>query len=376
MVEFQNQQLKMFNLHLIEPTLFDQTGHGFSYNSSIIKANNDLFNIHVWLDKKGDKLFANTPCTSHPYFYRRLRRLQKMILYYKLLITDSIIYICTAELTDLVILTYLHKIVTVKAKVFLHFHQFNQKKNKLKTLQKIAQANYNFYIFTPTNKLTALFQIHGFKNCNTIHCPSYIRSNTSSNSIKKFEKVIYAGAARKDKGFPEIVELVCYLKKTEVNLPITIQISPPNSGRYDQESQLAIQKLEALPQDNITLLRATLDQAQYQALFVNSICLLIYDVNSYHDKFSGVLLDACYAGCPIITVANTWMGETVNRFNAGITVTNRNPETILNAINSIQQSYFLYSNNADHAATILSCEHDPKNTLLAIKYFYTLGSSY
>lgn len=367
MAEPLKQQLKMLNLHLIEPTLFDQTGHGYSYNSSIIKANNNLFNIHVWLDKRGDKLFTNDPCSLHPYFYRRLRRLQKIVLYYKLLTTNCIIYICTAELTDLVILAWLHKILPIKAKVFLHFHQFNQKQKKLTTLQKIAQANYNFYIFTPTNKLTSIFQTSGFKNCKTVHCPSYIKNNKLANSDKIFEKLLYAGAARTDKGFPEVVNLVCYTKKIGINLPITIQISPPNSGRYDQNSQLAIQRLKSMPQDNLTLHTETLEQAKYQALFANSICLLIYDANSYHNKFSGVVLDACYAGCPIITVANTWLGDTINRFNAGITITNRNPETIINAINTIQKNYSLYSKNADHAATILSNEHDPINTLLAIK---------
>lgn len=109
-----------------------------------------------------------------------------------------------------------------------------------------------------------------------------------------------------------------------------------------------------------------LAQTQYQALFTNAICLLIYDINNYHDKFSGVVLDACYAGCPIITVANTWMGDTVNRFNAGIVLNNCTPAHILTAVKTIQQNYSFYASNADQAAITLAKEHDPKNTLFDI----------
>ena len=356
----------MRNLHLIEPTLFDQTGHGFSYNSSIIKANNSWFNMHIWLDKRGSKLFADLDCISHPYFYRRLRRLQKIVLYYKLLTTDSVVFICTTELTDLIIINWLYKILSVKAKVFLHFHQFNIKKKKLNILQKIAKTNPDFYIFTTTAKLTAVFQAQGFKKCRTIHCPSFIRNDITVNATKKFEKVIYAGAARKDKGFAAVVDFVGYIKKIEEDLPFAIQISPPNSGRYDQISQIAIQKLETLPQDNLTLYKTTLEQTKYQALFVNAICLMIYDSDSYYNKFSGVLLDAFYAGCPIVTTPGSYMEDVINRFKAGIIITDRNPETILNAINTIKNNYIFYSNNVNHAATILAKEHDPKNTLLAV----------
>jgi glycosyltransferase involved in cell wall biosynthesis len=261
----------------------------------------------------------------------------------------------------------LQKIIKTKAQLFLHFHQFTKKNKKIQTLQKIAGKNNTFKIFTPTKKLTKIFQIAGFNNCQTIYCPSFTNNGVYAKTNRKFEKIIYAGAARKDKGFPEVIDLLCYLKKQDINLPFEIQISPPNSGRYDKETELAINKLNKLEKENIILHQTTLDQTQYQELFINSICLLIYDNNNYNDKFSGVTLDAFYAGCPIITVGNTWMGDTVKRFNAGIALENRSPKYIFNAINTIIQNYKQYSINAMHAATTLAKEHDPLNTLLAIQ---------
>ena len=69
----------MLKLHLIEPTLFDQTGHGFSYTSSLVQANNNLFNINVWLDTRGVDITKKLSCITHTYFYRKLRRIQKNI---------------------------------------------------------------------------------------------------------------------------------------------------------------------------------------------------------------------------------------------------------------------------------------------------------
>ena len=259
------------------------------------------------------------------------------------------------------------------AQIFLHFHQFTQSNKKLTTLTKIATENKTFYIFTPTNKLTNIFLSTGFQKCSTIPCPSFIRENIPPTNTRLFSKVLYAGAARKDKGFPEVVELICYTKKIGINLPFEIQISAPNSGRYDKDSQIALHKLKGLLKDNLFLHQQTLNHQQYQELFNNSICLLVYDVNNYHDKFSGVTLDAFYACCPIITVANTWMGDTVDRFKAGITLSTRDPKSILNAITIIQDNYEHYANNAERAALVLAKEHDPKNTLLAIQKQLTLS---
>ena len=366
-----NQPMDKPTLHLIEPTLFDQAGHCFSYTSSIISANAENldaeFAMHVWLAHNGKGLLDNFPCVAHLYFYRSIRRLQKILLYYKLLQQKTIIYICTAELVDLIIINWLLKVCTGQATVFFHFHQFKQTAKKLQALKKIATEQPSLHIITPTAKLTNIFQAAGFQNCLTVPCPSFPRPAELNQSVKKFSKVIYAGAARKDKGFPEIVTLVSHTKKIGIHMPFALQISPPNSGRYDYDSQMAINKLMALPKNDLTLHKKTLDKAQYQALFANAICLLIYDPTQYADKFSGVALDACYAACPIITVANTWMGDLVTRFKAGIALDNRRPEHILRAINVIKQNYAMYSENAALAATALADEHAPQNTIRAIQ---------
>lgn len=354
-------------LHLIEPTLFDQTGHGLSYVHSLIIANQEVgFSINVWLDRRGENLLDTHLCKPNMYFFRPLRQLQKLFLYFKLIKRPDIILIGTSELWDLKILICYVKLFNSKAKIFMHFHQFKQTATKIAALKKMAAAAENITILTPTEQLAQIFSINGFKDYKTIPCPVLEPPKQTLENSTKFSKVLYAGAARNDKGFTHIVKLLQYMQENNIKIPFEIQVSKPNSLRYDTETEQALQVLQTLNKNNLVLHTATLTQNQYSALFNNAICLLLYD-KSYKDKFSGVALDAFYAGCPIVTIANTWIGDTVTKYTAGIVLDNYDILNIHAAIETIIKNYSFYQANAQQAAKILSIEHDPKNTLLYIK---------
>lgn len=352
----------MLTLNLIEPTLYDQTGHSFSYVQSLIKANTD-FRIRVWLDRRGQKLLDGLSCTARPFFFRPLRQLQKVFLYRKLLAQPCAIFIGTSELWDLRILAYLSGKTRVKATVFLHFHQFRRTPKKLSILRRVATKTFNFHILAPTDKLLKVFKQHGFINYAVIPCPTYLPNLLKDQTPAQFKKVLYAGAARKDKGFPRVVQLIQYLRARHNNMVFEIQISPPSSQRYDNATQIALSQLQALPSMNLILHRETLGQERYLRLFRNSICLLLYDHKEYKDKFSGVTLDAFYAGCPIITAKNTWMGDVAERYGAGIALASYEIVNIQRAIETIISNYATYHANAKQAAQQLAAVHDPKNTL-------------
>ncbi len=354
-------------LNLIEPTLYDQTGHSYGYVMSLIKANSDCtFDMRVWLDRRGKHLLANTTSTAKAYFFRPLRQLQKLFLYLKLLRRTETIFISTTELWDLKILAFYSKYFTTKAKIVLHFHQFKQTHSKINALKKLALVATGFTILTPTDRLTNIFKTSGFNNCKTIACPTFSAPRNVNNNTAKFSKVLYAGAARRDKGFPTVINLLQHFRTQQNNIPFEIQVSAPNSQRYDEATQQALQLLETIPGNNLILHKATLDQSQYLDLFNNSICLLLYDKNDYSDKFSGVALDAFYAGCPIITVKNTWMGDTTEKYQAGIALDNYDNTIIQQAIENIIKNYAKFNHNAKCAAIELSAAHDPMNTLVAI----------
>lgn len=354
-------------LNLIEPTLFDQTGHSYGYVQSLIAANKDLeFDLNIWLDKRGKSLLENSSCKSHPYFYRPLRQVQKLFLYWKLNRRAEIIFISTTELWDLKILRFYSKYFKSRAKIVLHFHQFKQVPAKIKYLQQIAADCSNIEILVPTQKLADFFKAQGFTQCMVIPCPTFSPKRQVKNTVAQFNKILYAGAARRDKGFPTVVSLLQHFREQKNYLPFEIQVSAPNSQRYDSATQEALQSLHSINKNSLTLHKETLDQLQYLELFNNAICLLLYDQKEYKDKFSGIALDAFYAGCPIITAKNTWMGDTCEKYGAGIALDNYSNDGIQAAIDTIVNNYALYHNNAKQAAIELAKIHDPKNTLMYI----------
>jgi glycosyltransferase involved in cell wall biosynthesis len=367
----------MAELHIIEPTLADQTGHCHSYVQSLIEANQQLgHELHLWLDQRGTKLCRPQDCQSHPYFSRRLRKLQKFCCLRRLIRAQKVIFIPTAGRIDFVLLDWLlrKKLQKQRQPIFLHFHQFKISVKKIALLKKIAQQYKNFIILAPTQPLLNVFRENGFTHCELVPCPGYApQTDTNTHQENYFEKVIYAGAARSDKGFPELVKFVEYLAAQSQTLPLSIQVSPPHSGRYDEKSEKALQRLQQISLPNLTLYQQTLDKTAYQNLFHHAICLLIYDPISYRDKFSGVALDAFYAGCPVIVVSQTWAGEMTQRFQAGIVIADRDAKTIFQAVQKIRENYAFYQQNAKQASVVLQREHDPINTWRVIEKYLQIS---
>lgn len=355
-------------LHIVEPTLADQTGHCYGYVRSLVRANKQ-FDLHVWFDRRGRALFQRENCEAHPYFSRRLRKLQKVFCFHKLLKQEVVIFVPTAGRIDLMYLDWLLGKNQYDQKVFLHFHQFNATPEKMKLLREIAKRHPEFVVIASTRKLIHIFKEAGFNCCEYVPCPGYEANVKSSTSDVYFEKIIYAGAARVDKGFPLVVDLAEYLTQQAIWLPMELQISPPYSGHYDLATKQALLKLQRLSNQYLTLHRQTLNRQAYQNLFNHAISLLIYDRNSYHNKFSGVAFDAFSSGCPVVTVTDTWAGEIVQKFNAGVTIQDRSPATVYAALNQIQKDYPHYHKNALQAGKVLQKAHDPANTLAVIEKF-------
>lgn len=352
-------------INIIEPTLQDETGHCCGYVTTLLEsAANPELRLELWIGKKAKKLFRDS-ANIHPIFYRSIRKIQTFWLYYNLLKKQQIIFIPTAGSLDLIMLNWLAKNIK-QPKVFLHFHQFKINPKKSQLLTKVAQQHPEFHILAPTAKLLQIFSQAGFKNCHLTPCPTYQKEITNISCSHKFKNLLFAGAARKDKGFPEIASLVKYLAQNNESIPITLQISANHSGKYDTATQQALTQLEQISYSNLTLYRNSLSQREYQNLFTDAVCLQLYNNDFYADKFSGVTLDALFAGCPIITTNNTWIANTVTRFNAGIVITNTNPDTVFTAIKTIIADFATFQENAINAGKTLRIEHDPRYTLETI----------
>lgn len=357
----------MIALHIVEPTLADQAGHCYGYVQSLVRANEAFgFDLHLWLDRRGKGLLEGDACVIHPHFYRRWRKIQKFFCLRSLLKAKQALFIPTAGRIDLVYLDRLLGAKQYDQAVFLHFHQFKVTPKKRVMLRRIAKRHPEFVIMAPTEKLLSLFRSSGFERCEHVPCPGYEPRSGACEALGRCEKLIYAGAARADKGFSQVVDAVEHLMSQANPLPIELQVSPPASGRYDAASERALLKLRRLSYSSVTLHEQTLNREAYQRLFENAVCLLLYDVDFYRDKFSGVALDAFLAGSPVIAMVGTWAGDTVQKFNAGVALKDRSPQSVCSAVEWILDHCQHCRENAKRAGEALQKLHDPANTLAAI----------
>ncbi|MDD5028440.1 MAG: hypothetical protein PHH58_02900 [Rhodoferax sp.] len=184
--------------------------------------------------------------------------------------------------------------------------------------------------------------------------------------VTAFEHLLVAGAARMDKGFDRVADLVDYLAQTQAALPIWIQISATHQDAHSAQVRSQIARLKHSRYLHQTLIESTLSPPDYQALFAGGISLQPYSEVDFADRVSGVTLDALLAGCPVIVTANTWLGRMVVKHNAGIATSDLSPSGLHRAITRIANDYEAYSQRAVMAGAVLSQQHSAASMMRVI----------
>lgn len=352
-------------LHIIEPTLVDEAGHCYSFVASLCQAAGD-YPLAVWCGHNAVITLPQHIEIKH-YFFRALRRLQAFWLYRSLLRRPGRIFISTAGRTDLILLDLASSGKIAPHKVFLYVHWFKPSSSKRSQLKKIAQHNPELVILTPTISVYEEFRSAGFSHIQLVPYPITQRKAADQLSpVSEFSHLLFAGAARKDKGFSAIVDLVELLAEKGLRLPVTIQTSADHYNKYDDTT---LQDLKRLEECNYPLLRKqadTLLPPEYLGLFVGAICLQPYNRHDFADRISGITLDALSSGCPVITLQGTWMGGIVEHFQAGIVIDHSAPVEMLSAVQRIIADYDRYRLNALRAGASLQEQHSPNSLFKAL----------
>jgi hypothetical protein len=353
-------------IHIIEPTLMSETGHCYSFLTSLCKASKEL-PLCLWVNRNADVAFTGENVQVKRHFHSKIRRLQCFGLYKKLLEAPGKLFISTAGITDLILLNLASRGKIARGKVYLYFHWLNISDKKLAYLRKIARKQPNLMILAPTSTVINTFQEAGFENARLVPYPISEQIQHSKVEHNDFTGLLYAGAARQDKGISAVVDLVEYMCKLGLQISFRLQNSPDHRGKYDAVTKAEIQRLEKIPYPYLQLFPETLMPDEYASLFVGAICIQLYNASVFSDRISGVTLDALSAGSPIVTTAGTWTARMVQRFNAGVIIDSPEPEKTLSAIQEIIAEYTLYNKNAYKAGLILQQENSAKflfNTLV------------
>lgn len=122
-------------------------------------------------------------------------------------------------------------------------------------------------------------------------------------------RVVYLGAAREEKGFhllPDVIAAVLKKVKSEFRVEFVIQCSPQITG-YTAKIEAAVKKLQELSGDNVRLIKSQQSNSQYHSILENSdVVLCCYQEENYRVRGSGVATEAVAYGKTIIATPGTY----------------------------------------------------------------------
>lgn len=352
-------------INVVEPTLMSEAGHCYSFISALCRAGDESRTLCLWISRHAKLTFTGKNIHVRKYFFRKIRRLQSYFLYKKLLTMPGKLFVSTAGHTDLFLVDWASRGVVPPEKVYFYFHWFNVNDKKLASLKELARKQPNLKILGPMPSVVRAFQDAGFTNAHVVPYPISKQDVNHQAEPDKFRHLLYAGAARQDKGFSHVVDLIAYLHERGLQIPVMLQTSPDHFGKYDATTQADIQRLRAIAYPHLRLCPETLSTSEYADLFAGAICLQLYDLSGFSDKVSGVTLDAFSAGCPIVATAGTWTARTAQRFDAGVILDDVSPPQVLSAVQHVIAEYARYNKQARAAGKTLQ-EENSAETLFKV----------
>ena len=295
---------------------------------------------------------------SKKCFFRRIRRVQSYFLYKSLLKAPGKLFISTARNADLLMLDWAARGAVIPPnKVYLYVHWFNASASKMARLKTIARKQPNLEIYGPTPSVIRVFQEAGFANARVVPYPISKPGAPAAAMAQPFRHVLFAGAARTDKGFSHVVDLVERLHKDGLRIPVVLQTSPEQAGKYDPAIRADLKRLGDIGYPHLRIHGETLDPSQYADLFRGAVCLQLYDAAAFADRISGVTLDAFSHGSPVISTAGSWIARMVERFGAGTIVDGTSPDEVLRAVQQQVAGYEGFAQRASAAGAILQEEN-------------------
>lgn len=212
----------MPSIQVVEPTLEGYSGHCHSLITSLCHAL-DGKPIDLWSATGSKGIEFASHVANRPLFRRRIRLLQILLLYRRLLRNGAQIIVTTARRSDLILLDLVARNPISPNRVYLYFHWLRETPAKLRSLRKLALRQPEVTIFGTTASVVDVFKRCGFRQVFLLPYPSPAAS--ARDTTVPFRQLLYAGAARRDKGFSLIVDLVGLLAREAAHTPITMEKS-------------------------------------------------------------------------------------------------------------------------------------------------------
>ena len=335
------------HLEIVEPTLANEDGHCAALFASLRSAAPEL-PYRLWVDRTAQLPgIEGAGVPLQRFFQRRWRKPQAWWLYRRLLRSRAPILVPTATWFDLRALDLAASGPLETGRAFLYFHKWRVSPRRAGALRRLARRQPHLSLFGTSEAIVQAMRAAGFAQVEQIE--PVLGANAAPLPEAPFRALLSAGAARADKGFTHVVDLVDHMEASGSGLPIVVQASADHYGRHDDRTSADLQRLAQSGYPHLTVLTDTVDSNAYQALFAGSICLQPYGRADYADKMSAVTFDALRNGAPIVTVAGTTMAKIVRDSASGEVIEQPTPQALLQACLSILSRYREFSQRARRA---------------------------
>ncbi len=188
------------------------------------------------------------------------------------------------------------------------------KMNKSKIIDK------KLFFWAETPQLASNYTTRFFFNVRALPLPPPAIDLTVDCTVGSGAFVaLYLGAAREEKGFvhlPEIVEGLYESHGKTGKLQFVIQCTPQIIG-YLSSIKIAIERLSKYPASYVTLIKESLSEADYHTQMAKSnVLMLLYSQKNYRIRGSGIAVEAVSSEKCILTFKDTFC-ESLITFNGG-----------------------------------------------------------
>lgn len=214
---------------------------------------------------------------------------------------------------------------------------------------------------TPTEMVADALRATGWQR--VVCVPYPVVAEKTPPEPGPFSHLLMAGAARLNKGLDIIAALAVQWAAERRTIPLFVQVSKKHAAKHGHREGAVVETLLTSAYLGLHTDDAAPDRPEYLARFRGALVLAPYAREQFACQVSGIVLDALLHGAPVIATRGTWSGDQVERFGAGVTIAERTPAALAEAIDKVLANWPAYAANACSAARTLAQEHDPRRLL-------------
>jgi len=218
---------------------------------------------------------------------------------------------------------------------------------------------------TPTEMVADSLRATGWQRVVCIPYP--ILAEKTPPEPVPFSHLLMAGAARLNKGLDIIATLAVQWAVEKRTIPLFVQVSKKRAAKHGRREAGIVKTLLSSGYAGLVTDETPPGRPEYLNRFTGALVLAPYDREQFASQVSGIVLDALLHGAPVIATQGTWSEDQVKRFGAGLTISERTPAALAEAIDKVLADWPAFSSRACAAAKTLAQEHDPIHLLRVLR---------